>query len=358
MSIFGRQLVTESYEVQPSAEFIDATFEGLQEILVESARESYQLNAGLYISDVIMEEAVIEGAATPEVLLESFVKDTWEKLKQAFQKMWEKVKGWYEKVKRWFSIYFTHGQEFIKKYKNELTAKNVKGFKYKGYVYTIGKGEGVVAGHIDTLKKELAESVDFNVDQFRSADQEGSIRQHADKDSYDTKEAKEDLLSKLGHAKESELLADVAKAFRNGADEPVEIEDFSGNSREEMIAWLEKGSEHLREVEKRQKELDDSFNRVLNSIKAAKAKLSGANDADSGKFTAFATHKYDLSRYALSLMTSLNGVHVKAIQNATKEFEHVLKSFLNFKPAKEAFESIESRETGADSILEAALRQL
>lgn len=357
MSIFAYKPVTEN-AVQPSTGFVNTSLSGLQEILTESARDMFQLNASLYISDVLMEHAVLEGAATPEVLLEGFVSSTWEKLKQIFTAMWEKVQGWFTKVKRQFEIWFSRGQEFVKKFKDELRDKNVKGFKYTGYHYTISKGEETVDKHIATLKSELASSVDFDLSKVLRSDQEDSIRNNAAGD-YDTKEAKENLLNKLGASEQSELLAEVAKEFRNGADEPTEFEDFSGNSRDEMIAWLEKGSEHLNNVKKQQKDLNDSFGRVLNSIKAAKSKIAGSKttDAEVGKFTAFASHKYDVAQYALSLMTNINGVHVKAIKAATNEFERVLKSFLSFKPAKEGFEETQqTKET--NSILEAALRHL
>lgn len=65
--------------------------------LIESSYEMVQLNAALYISDVMIEEAIFEGMTSPEILLEGLVKDAVDKIKLIFQKFWAKIRGWFKK---------------------------------------------------------------------------------------------------------------------------------------------------------------------------------------------------------------------------------------------------------------------
>ena len=103
MSIFGtRSRADYSVTVENYKGFVDPSLAGIQSINAEASLEAYQLNASLYVSDVIMEEAVIEGAAEPEVLLEGVAKDSLTKLKEMFQKFWSKVRAWFEKAKKPF----------------------------------------------------------------------------------------------------------------------------------------------------------------------------------------------------------------------------------------------------------------
>jgi hypothetical protein len=363
MSIFGRRTpVTESVTVEEYQGHVDGSLAGLQTILAESSQESFQIRAGLYISDVIMEESVLEGSAQPEVLLESLVKGTFTRIKDMFEKLWAKVKAWFAKVKRSLNLLFSSGQEFIKKFKTEIQGKAVKGFSYEGYVYTLAAGSAKADAKKKVLKETIESSVGFDLSRVRTDDQASDIKGATGKhkDSFNLSEEKQELVKKLGHDEMSAVLKEVAKSFRNDKEAKETIDEFKGNSKEVLIELVDGAKAGIKEIENTQKDLDDQFNRVLSSVKAAQSKIEGEKaegDAATARSRAitFATHKYNMAQYAITLISSLAGVQVDAVKEAAKHSESVLKSFLRFKPAKEGF--VPATE-GSVSILESAMKHI
>lgn len=364
MSIFGtRSRVDYSVTVENYKGFVDPSLAGIQTINAEAALEAYQLNASLYISDVIMEEAVIEGAAEPEVLLEGVVKGSLTKLKEMFQRFWAKVRAWFEKAKRALQMIFSSGEAFIKKFEEDLNMKNVKGFTYEGYHYTLQDGANTVQEKVDEAKKFLHETVGFNFKEAQQTmyGQKEILGKRERNGEYNTSEEKEKLIKRLGAEELSEVLDEVKKAFRNGKDEKEEIEDFSGNSKQELIAIVKNMKKNISEVEKQQRDTDNNFKKVLNAIQNAQSEIqretaSGDEVAAQrkAKLLTFANHKFQLAHYALSIINSLYGVEVDAYKEAAREAESVLKAYLRFKPAKEGFEIMDDEQTG--SILESAMK--
>ena len=368
MSIFGtRSRADYSVTVENYEGFVDPSLAGIQTINAEAALEAYQLNASLYISDVIMEEAVIEGVTEPEVLLESVVKDSLTKMKELFQRFWSKVHAWFEKAKKALQMIFSSGEKFIKNYENELNEKNVKGFTYKGFKYTLKKGRNLVLEKVIIVESFLSETVDFSLEdeaQRTVYGQKTSIEGHEQSDEYNTAEEKEKLVKELGAEKLSEVLAEVKKAFRNGKEEKEEFKDFSdggGNSKQELIDIIKDMKKLISEVEQEQRKNDNNFKQVLTAIQNAQSEIkrettSGDEAAAQrkAKLLTFANHKFQLAHYALTVINSLYGVEVDAYKEAAREAESVLKAYLRFKPAKEGFKTLDDEQTG--SILESAMK--
>lgn len=364
MSIFGtRSRADYSVAVENYKGFVDPSLAGIQSINAETALEAYQLNASLYISDVIMEEAVIEGAAEPEVLLEGVVKDSLTKLKEMFQRFWAKVRAWFEKAKKTLQMIFTSGEAFIKKFEEDINMKNVRGFTYEGFKYTLENGRKAVKEKVDAVEAFLNETVGFNLEeeaQRTTYGQKTSIEGREHSAEYNTTEEKEKLVKQLGAEELSEVLAEVSKAFRNGKEEKEEFEDFSGNSKQELIAIVKNMKKHISEVEKQQRQTDNDFKKVLSAIQNAQSiinhqKAEGEDAAQKkAKMLTFANHKFQLAHYALTVINSLYGVEIDAYKEAAREAEATLKAYLRFKPAKEGFEIVDDEQTG--SILESAMK--
>lgn len=369
-SIFGTirkenedEIVVEAYEG-----FVDPSQAGLQTILAESTAEAMQLQAGLYITDVLMEEAVFEGAAEPEVLLEGVVGDTWTKLKKQFEAMWAKVTAWFRKAREGLVLKFTTGEKFIKKYKDDILKKQAKGFSYTGYKYTLEEGKKTVDGIIAKLEDELEKAVGFTVSdesQKTIAGQKAAISSHGKSESYDIAAAKRELLASAGSEEMKDLQTNAYKSFRGGESDKSEFEDFNGNSKEAMVAWLEQAPGRIRDLDKAKSAIDADFKRVLNAIKLAsksiKREKTEGEEAKTakGQNVGFAAHKFALAQYALTAISSINGVRVSAYKDSAKQFEKVLRSYLSYKPAKEGAEDLVDEDIQSQeptSILESAMR--
>jgi hypothetical protein len=368
MAIFGSRRNTQEVDVPVYEGYVQEDLAGLQSILSESAHESFQLRAGMYISDVMMEETVLEGAATPEVLMEAFVKDTFGKIKEMFQKLWAKVRAWFEAAKKTLQRIFLSGENFIKKFKEEINAKESKGFKFTGYNYTIEKGKSDLAGKIKVIEDTIGASVGFDITDVTGDAQQRAIgeKKESHKSDFNLQEEKEKLVKKLGHDQMTDITKDLQKSFRNGKDSEEEFTDFGGNSKDELIKIIEGNKKYLADINQAQKANDEQFKRVLDAIKRAEAKLKssevskddkgGAQAQAKAKAVAFAQHKYNMAHFALTLENQLNGVHVEAAKSAAKQAESVLKKFLAYKPAKESWTSEEDGETSTNSILESAMK--
>lgn len=364
MSIFGttnRSSATATPVVEAYEGYVGEGLAGMQTILAESAQDAYNLLAGMYISDVIMEESVLEGAATPEVLMEGFMKDSFAKVRAMFEKLWSKVKAWFAKAKKHLQLVFTSGENFIKKYKTEIENKATGGFTYEGFAYDIAGGDGVADAKAKVLADTVADAVAFDIDHVSTEDQVNSIQGNAakHKSSYNLSEEKEKVLTKLGNKELSSVLKGIIKAYRGNKEEKAEFKDFSGNSKAELVKIVEDSKGNIKKVESAQKVLDEQFARVLASIKKAESKIGSAEakgeEASSkrAKAVAYAQHKYQLAQFAITTMSSISAAKVEAYKESAKHAESTLKSFLRYKPTKESFTP---EGDLSNSILESAYR--
>lgn len=358
MAIFGKRNTAPSTPEVPVYEgYVEDGLAGIQTINAEATMESFQLSAGMYISDVIMEESVLEGTATPEVLMESFVKDTFAKLQAILEKLWAKVRAWFDKSKRFLQILFSTGAKFIEKFRKEIEEKTAAGFTYEGFHYTMKAGDDAWKGKEAELKKAITDAVG-DIKGFTVADQKASIQGAEDtKDSYKHSEEQEAIIKSLGADNISDVLKGLKKAYRNGKDAKEEIKDFAANSKAELISLVADAKTNLSKLAAYQKGIDEDFARVITAIKGAKGAISGqkeSENANRGKQITFAEHKIKMAQFALNVSTQLIAVNVDAIKEAAKGAEKALKSYLHYKPAKENFVAAGEGEEG--SILESAMR--
>jgi len=357
MAIFGNR--SKSYV--PATEnvgFIQPTNECFDQIITESAKDSYQLRAGMYISDVMMEEAVLESAADPEVLLEAFGKGVWAKIKEMFSKLWAKIKEWYNKFKRMLAIIFTSGSDFVKKFEKELRGKTAKGFKYTTFKYTYDAGGnacakniGIITMAMDTYRNGV---VDADVTKSDSHHDALDKNKSSYKAEYNTADEKEELLKKLGGDSVEEVMEEVQKAFRNGEDTKEEFEDFSSNSKEYMMSFIKEKDKALKEVEKEEQKVNTEFDKIIKAIDKAANKFKGD---DYSKVSPYVSHATEMLRFGATVLSSLSKVEADCIKEMAREFEAILKHYLTFKPVKEGFDG-DANEAGegAESILEAAMK--
>ena len=128
MSIFGTNLFESVYTVE---ENIDTNVEyDMDELVQESAEISYELSESLhkieaatYIADIMIESAVTEGAENVEALVESTMKERFQKMKKAFMDFLKKIKDWFKKI---FTAITNKGKktnEYIKQNENEIKQK-------------------------------------------------------------------------------------------------------------------------------------------------------------------------------------------------------------------------------------------
>ncbi len=355
MSIFGKK--TESNLENKEFPYIMPTTESFDQILTDSAKESYQLRAGMYISDIIMEEAVFEGASTAEVLMEGFANNAWTKVKEIFQKLKEKLIALYAKFRRAVTLIFSSGKTFITNFEEEIMRKSVKGFEYKGFKYTLSNGDSAVSkatGAAQSALSTYAGGLEEAASKLSSAQYE-RLQSGSFKEEYDVNEEKEELLKKAGGDSLNELREDIVKAYRNNETEPEAFEGFNGNNRNDMINWIKGKDKAIKAIDDAEKVTSQSISKAIKAIETAANKFKGESYGKIAPYVSFST---EMMRFCVTIISSAAQVKISIVKAGAREFESVLKAFLRYKPAKESFGSTDLDQEKSVSILEAAMNSL
>jgi len=167
------------------------------------------------------------------------------------------------------------------------------------------------------------------------------------------------LLHDLGGESVADVLANVLKAYRGGADEPKEIDNFSGNSKAEMIETVKGGKTILSDLKKGNAGAAAQMNMVLKAIDKARSTVTKeADEKTKASLTALASKKYQAAHFAVGVSNQLAGTTVKAFTEIIRSYESTLKKFLRWNPAKEGVEIETPLETTVDRIFESATKWL
>jgi len=357
MSIFSKRENIQSSQDSIIYPNTIPTSEGHDLIITESAKESYQIRAGMYISDVMMEESVFEGTSTVDILLEGFATDMWTRIKSMFKTLMDKLKSWYEVVRRALSLIFSSGKEFVTKFETEIRGKNPKGFKYKGFKYTIESAQSAVSdklGKIAKAHEDYAKDIEGNA--VSSSAHQDALTKHKDtlQSEYNAENSKEELLKVLGAESLSEFQDNLKKACRNNETEKQEFESFNGPTREEMMTSLKNKDKTINVITEKEKKATTLINRSITAINQAANKFKGD---DYSKIAPFVGHSSEMMRFTITLVSTIARVEIDAYKEEARDYQSILKTFLRFKVVKDSFNSIDGY-TPSNSILEAAIRSL
>jgi len=358
MAIFGnkRSSLNDDFDIS-KYDHIQPTTEALEQIITESAKDSYKLRAGMYVSDVMMEQAVLFESADPEVLLEAFGKGFFAKVKDMFVKMWNAVKAWFEKMKKSLVMFFSSGKTFVDKFENDLRKKNVKGYKYKSFKYTASKGDAFaskILSTIDSTENEYENKLG-GLDVRSSSKHKDAMDSKKDnmKEEYDTNDDKESLFKSMGVDSISELQEESYQEYRNGSKEKEEFEDFENNSKDDMMKFIKDSSKNLADLERYQKDMDSHFSKIVKAIETAGNKYK---NEEFSKVSPYVSHSVEMLRFCMSIRSALSKMHVEYVKEAASEFESILKGYLRFKPLKESLDVSHDDKTDTTNIFEAAMR--
>ena len=147
MSIFSKNN-TESNKKNENTEYNEFYCSDIyvDNTLIEMAQTAYQLESGLLIADLKSEESILEGAMTPEVVLEVVGGDFLKSAKDWIMKQWDKFVNFIKSIISWIKRQFTFGKKFAETYGADIKAKNVAGYMVHGFDYDMAAGNDLVVG--------------------------------------------------------------------------------------------------------------------------------------------------------------------------------------------------------------------
>lgn len=347
MAIFG--IVKESTmtnEFEGQFNFTGSETE-LGTISMEAASDIYKIQAGMFVSDIMMESAIMEGASE-EVLLEGFAKDIFDKLIETFKKLWAKIKEWFNKAIRAIQILFMSGEKFVKKFENEITSKDTTGYSYKGYKWN----KGPVAKLYELKDYEKAEVAATTSIEAAITDLLGTEFKEEKVTGEHVTKFKEEFFKKLANVDNlSEMKSEAIEKATGGEKE--EIENFEVYSISEMISHIKDSKKTIAKLNKAQVNIKKDCDNAIKSLENFRKSLSTEEKA---KHSTTVTNLASIYRFLVSV--SLAGVETATTVNKMqqREFEGALKGLLRYKGTKEGFNYDSSK--GSTSILEAAMKMI
>lgn len=361
------------YEATASMEsyYLDAACESL-------LQDIYNVDKAFMVADVVGEVQVLREGADPSALLEGMIGDAFTKIKEGFKKFLAKIKAWFAKVKKFFQVLFMNGKELAKKYGDEINKKSTKGFKYKGFNYTIKTGddlvEAVSSGVADEINKLLGDmtpeavlSLDSNAQDARlkgisktetAADGKAisvSIKSKVKGLTEDTSSTdyQDKLVKEIAKVSDySDLSETIGEKYRNGDTEKILIEDFEANDPSDMIDFLKSFDKAIKDANDKEK----AFEKDVNNVVKALDKISSKTDKNeqTGVTTSYKLAS-KISKFisaALAVRKTACDKKVAIYKEINSSWTSVLKSFVLKKEVKESafFEDFD----GMISLTEAA----
>ena len=344
---FSKTASMESY-------YLDAACESL-------LQDIYDVDKAFMVADVVGEVQVIREGANPSVLLEGMIKDAFTKLKEGFKKFLAKIKAWFAKVKKFFEVLFMNGKELAKKYGDEIKKKSTKGFKYKGFKYTIKAGDEFVnrisdgvAGEITQLLGGMSPSnfrdLAADAQENRLKNISASITDGTDTISMDitsrvsnltgdtsSTEYQDKLVKVVANVSDySELTNTIEEKYKDGDTDKSEIEDFEANSPADMVDFLRTFDKAIKDADKEERAFEKDVNAVVKSLD----KVSSMTDKDENDGI---TMSYKLASKISKFISAALAVRKAAVDKKVSIYKEinsswtsVLKSFVLKKEVKES----------------------
>lgn len=355
MSIFATGVMESTVGMVPaSEEYVEATLEGVQSIIMESAQEAFALEGALYVSDIAFTNQVVHESANLETVLEGFAGNTMNKLKQIWQKLWAKVQGWFKAVIKRVNLIFTSGGKFVDQYGKELREKSAVGFEYKGHKYAADV-EAPYTNLIGKLEGSFKDVFKVATD-ITNANAGDVLSNSFTQGGASEKSAQDIIADATKGATGEEGLAPALEKIRKdvAGEEPVEIVNFSHVSVDAMLKTVKESKKVVATLNRNKSEMDDKFKKVIATIEKAAKKVATdagrttdtdtsdqkvAKNETSSKMTTYFNKVVSILQQVVNAMLTTHGAMIKTVEKRTAEYQSVLKKFVTFKGKKPVKES-------------------
>jgi len=289
--------------------YIMPTIESAYEIACEGYHDMYKLLGGLYASDIMIEEAVKEGAEA-EPLIESNVKEFINKAVAKFTEIRNRIVAWFKKIVDNLKIKFASSKDFVTKYESRILEKVDVAKDYKPARHdfndtkirdTIGKAMAEITAYAKAdSEKKSGKSDNFVAQMVKKADPKATT---------------------IG-----ELKGNITKTI-TGAEVSTQV---SKSEVTNMIKYCKNIATSLAAIE-------DLKNKNVSTINNIIKDLNG-----SGKEVEVIHAKVRNYNAAVSAIQQLNTVGVSLVNQINKEYIATMRGLMLYKvPTKESVTSDE-----------------
>ena len=294
----------------------------------------------------IIRESALGNTVDAVAVTEGVIKNGIEKIKNAFKKFLAKIKDYYHKIISWFKAMFSNAEDFVKNYGDEVKTKasKVKGFTYKGYKYTLEKGNN----QVESIKSEIDKAISGYLNGFDFVNKiTGLSSSELLAELKISKDFKEDgkpsatevvdkfLEDNFKYSDIAEMNTELRDLFRDGDTEKKEIKDFEENSVSEMLTFLKTSSKTINKFETELSKHEGIINKVINKLNGIKIE-----DEKSDNLINNISYISSIVTSYLNAYKAACNVRITANKDVASDYLSVLKKFYSykyFKGVKEAF---------------------
>lgn len=315
---------------------IEPTMEGSAQIMYEFASDMYKLISATYISDIMIESAITEGATDVQPLMEKTVKEFAKNAKEKFIELKNKIVAWFKNVIDKIKVFFMNSSKFIVKYEKAINdnIENIGSFEYTGYKYSTSKanspcdiGEAKIAELKGVVEK---------------------IGKTVTKDEGDTKYKIDETIAKtVGDAGVSGMKDDLIEKMRGGRTSK-DIIKVAKNDVSSMIDAVKNSKQVIENIEKLRKKTNEALDGIIKEFDTAENRNINANAV---------TTMAEYYNKGITAIQAVNTVAVNEENTRCRQFTAVLKKLATAK--KKTTESFGDDDfVSGSSIFESALNML
>jgi len=326
---------------------ISVEHDGLGAAMYESWCEYHDIRGRAEVAMVgAYENYIMNTSQTEEqkvALFEGVVGDIWEKIKAFFKKIAEKIKSWWNAAVKFFQSHFQSDEEFLKKYKDEITAKDISKFTCSMYPWPKMTGG---LGSLKEIASGVQKSIDAGEKYFKDISESKEVNKENISDKI--KEAKKIIDSESYKAAKESAPVDAKGGM--GKFKTALTESYRGKSKKEkkglsgllsvstMISIIEDGKDVISDLKEAADTVAEAADGFADKVDAAvKARPGGDEGEAKGENTRIVNGAVEVAKYSLSYATAELEVMKSLASECMSECRSVLGAILRYsEPSKES----------------------
>lgn len=305
---------------------------GVQNIAMESYEDSLAVMEA--VSDLYI-LTVRESSA--EVLTEAAKEGVLKRIEATLTKLWGKIMAFFESIVRHLDSMVKSASDFAAKYEKKIIERNLSGFKFKAFKYTIpgapDKDASTAEKHIvdvATAVRSAIESADIGSENAKALITKLREQHEASMDGV------RGAIVKKGDVKAGEFSEELFAYFRGGAktkedkvENPIDIKS--------IIATAKEGEKLKAAIKAAKAETNKSFNTYIKDFRnaAKKVEFGEGEGKEAGSAAAFAgickAYQNEITS-TKSIMLQFYSAWISAVKERDNSYKSIMRSALSYTP--------------------------
>lgn len=258
--------------------YANATVEGYEcdYAMLECLTEIVNADRIVASADVMGSMTMLLEGTDVSVAMEGVIANACERIKNAFLKLKDTIVAWFKKAIDWIVSFTKNGKAFVEKYGDIIKKKDLKGFKYSGYVWTKAAGDAVV----DTAVKSMVGSINGMINDLGNAADASADSLNYTKVVDHNKDYKETVIKGLGIGATTmgEINKEVSKAYRNGKDSHDSDMTLNSGQVTEYLGYIADGKDLIKKLKEDQSKFEKELNAVIKTLNTIARKEDKSGD--------------------------------------------------------------------------------